>query len=185
LREILRQLPGTDEKQAPVRSMQRNQRMTVEFELIAAFSRRDVDGTGLHVEPALNELVLLDALEQLVETAFRTERLEHELDRTAARQAEALRLLRGDTIARAGGCILNEIATAHARDHVVFDTASGHRTFHDAVVPYRSDCADRSRRRAPRVHDGGEHHAMARLEPISCALEYLQIDAVHDGLQIG
>ena len=48
-----------------------------------------------------------------------------------------------------------------------------------SVVAHREHRARRTRRAAPRLDDGDEEHAAARVEPFGAPLQYFEIDAVH------
>jgi hypothetical protein len=181
LRQESRKLARADDEQPPTRPVHRGERRPVEDELVIGIRRADGDGPGLHVEPPLHQLVVLHPREQLVDAAVPRQRLEHELERPAARQAEALGLLGRDAVLGRRRLVLDQRPVAHLQDHVVLDATAGHGTHDHAVVADRRERADRPRRRAPRAYDDRHHHAAAVLDPVARASQNLQVNAVHKG----
>ena len=107
LREKLRKLPGADDDQTPARTVHRNERLAVERELVVRHApARCVTRPVAMSRRRLDQLVALDAREQLVEPALLRERLQHELERPAARQPEALGFLGRHAVARRRGLVL-------------------------------------------------------------------------------
>jgi hypothetical protein len=159
----------------PVNALERR---PVELEAISRRAGLEIDRAGQHVEPPHDELVPLDAFEQLVEAAPRAERFQHEVECAAARQSRTSRFFGADPVAGGRRFVFGELPGTHAGNHVVFDTSAGHRTGDDAIVTDRGERADRTRRRAPRVHDRDEDDATAVRHPLTGASQDLQIDAV-------
>ena len=74
------------------------QRLAVEFEHVRPVAGFQLHGTRLHVEQAYDELVPLDRRQELLQLRFRRDRLEHELQRAAAREAETCGLVGGHAV---------------------------------------------------------------------------------------
>jgi hypothetical protein len=124
LSQIFRELTCTHDQQPPVRTVHADEHLAIEAELIRPFARCDVDAPCIHLQPANHQFVALHAHQQLVNLALRTERLKHQFERAAARQSEALRLLRGDPITGGSGLVGHELTFPNAVDQVVFDTTA-------------------------------------------------------------
>jgi hypothetical protein len=125
------------------------------------------------------QLLLADRLEQRPQPAALGDRLEHDLQRPAAGQPPARRLLVahavGDELRALGGDRLG----AHLLDQVVLDAAARDRADHLPVVPNDHHRTDRPGRRAPGLDDGAERYAATFLAPGFRRAQYFDIDAVH------
>ena len=137
------------------------------------------DLARLHVEKARHQLVAADDLEQLAELRLGRDRLEHELQRAAAGQVEALRLLGGHAVGQRRRLALRQRVVAHLVDHVVLDAAAGHRAHHVAVVADDQHRAHRAGRGAPRAHHRRERGAAAFVLPGLRGPQHFEIDTVH------
>jgi hypothetical protein len=131
------------------------------------------------VQHAAHHLAARQRGEQLGQAGGRGHRLEHQLQRAAAGQAEALRLLGADAVLHHLGRVERERAVAHLGDEVVLDAAAGDRAGDAAVVAHRHRRAHRARRRAPGAGDGAEHRAVAGLVPVLHLLQHAQVNVVH------
>src|SRR5215470_12118639 len=104
-----------------------HERLAIESEAVARSRRRERYTCALEIERARDQPPALYLLEQLRETAVTRERLEHELDRAAARQAEFACVIGADAVG-------HRLRTLHVRafatrtlDDVVLDAATGNR----------------------------------------------------------
>ena len=88
LREKARQLAAADDQQPPAGPVHALQRFAVECEQVLPVAGTSASPPVSHIEQAHDQLVPLDALQELFDPALRRYRLEHELQRAAARQAE-------------------------------------------------------------------------------------------------
>ena len=106
------------------------------------------------------------------------QRLLHQPQRAAARQAEARGLFLahavGDHRRRAGA-----LAGLHARDQVVLDAAARHRAAHHAVVAHGQQRARRPRRAAPGLDHRDQRHRVAGAAPGQCIGQHAQVQAFH------
>ena len=130
-------------------------------------------------ERARNQSPLLDQGEQLGDPAIAVQRLEHELNRAAARQTESTRVFGGDAI---GDCLRpRDILPFAPRslDDVVFDATPRYRTDDLSVLADREQRTRRSWRRAPGANHGNQEDALAGVEPFGAAAQDFEIDAVH------
>ena len=110
----------------------------------------------------------------------RGQRLEHELDRAAARQAEPARLVGRDAVghgfaARARSCPSRRTRSMMSSSMQPPETEPTTRPSSRTA----SIAPSRTRRAAPGLDDGDEQHAAARVEPLRAALQDFEIDAVH------
>ena len=180
LRQILRQLSGTDNQQAPARAMHGDKLFAVKFELIGIYRRLNRRESGFHIQRAFHQFVALNMREQLVDAARGGKRLQHQLQRAAARQTKTRGFFGGHAVLRGRRFVLHQLAIAHAQNHVVFDAAAGNRADHHAVITNSRQRADRARRGAPGFHHRGHHHTAAFFNPGARGFENLQVYAIHE-----
>src|SRR5205814_9421726 len=102
---------------------------------------------------------------QLADAALRGQRLQHELDRSSAGQAELARILCGNAIGDRLRALDVRTLAARTLDDVVFDAAARHRADDMTVVAYGELRARRPRRAAPGFDDRDEQHAPAACQP--------------------
>ena len=179
-RQVLRELAGADQQQAPARAVVGDEVGGAELELVSGVAGLELDSTAGEFQAPAHALAALQALEQLAQAGARLHRLEHELDQPAAGQAEAVRGVGVDAVAHhlrpAGG----ERARLGLVDQVVLDAAAGDAAGHQAVVADGHRRAGRARRRAPGAGDGAQRHAVPGIAPGRDLAQDLQVDVVHD-----
>ena len=117
---------------------------------------------GQEVEPARDQVPGLDLAQQRAHARFARQRLEHELDRAAARQPEAPCLVRRHAVGHRLGARLRHAEPARAVDDVVLDAAARDRADDEPVVAHREHRAFGARRAAPGLDHGDQQHAAAR-----------------------
>jgi hypothetical protein len=159
--------------------VRRDQLLVVAEQHVGAAAVAQADFAGLQIQPAQRVPSRADAVEKFAEPGARPERLEDELDRAAAGQAEAERLVGGDAVLHALGPLGRHLAAAHLVDEVVLDAAAGDRADHQSVVAHQHVRADRPRRRTPGAHHRAEHGAVSRRAPLLGLLQNLCVDVVH------
>jgi hypothetical protein len=142
-------------------------------------SRLERGLAGIHLEPAQHQLLLADRFEQRVDRARLADGLEHDLQRSAARQAPARRVLIGDAVSDELRLVRRNLAALHLVDQVVLDAPAGDRAGDLPIVADRDHRADRARRRAPGLDDRAERYAVSRLAPRFGAAEDFDVYAVH------
>ena len=133
---------------------------------------------GGEVDDSRDQLVALGALEHLADPGGVAERLLHQAQVAAARQAEARRLFLADAVGDERGRG-DALALAHAVDQVVLDAAARDRAGDQAVAAHRQQRAGRARRRAPGLEHRHQPDGMAVGAPGARLLKHLQIEAVH------
>ena len=180
LRKVLRELRRPDHEQPVPRSVDRRQRRAVEREAVGRVRRMQRGIAGHEVEAARDQVPRLDLAQQRPHPRFARQRLQHELDRAAARQAEPARLVRRHAVRNRLGARLRHAEPARAVHDVVLDAATGHRPRDEPVVADRQHRPFGPRRAAPGLHHGDQQHAAAPLEPFGAALQYFVVDTVHD-----
>ncbi len=179
LREIPAHLRRADEEQPPARPMHRLQYLAVELEQVRPFARLDAHLARVHVEKASGKLVALDDGKQILELRFRSDRLENDLQRTAAGKPEARRLLLRDAVGRDLGFRSRERLALHLVDEVVLDAAAGNRAHDLTIVANDEHRSDRPRSGAPGMNDRAQGGAVARFAPFQGAAHHFQIDTIH------
>ena len=133
--EVLRQLPGADDQQAPTRAVVGDEVGVSQFELVR-FPR----GLQLHLargqgQAAAYALPGLQLLQQLVQPGMRLHKFQHQLDQAAAGQAEAVRGLGVDAVANHLRHARGQRARLGLGDQVVLDAAPRDTAGHQAVIP--------------------------------------------------
>src|SRR5690349_17370358 len=179
LREVTRDLPRADDEKTPARAVHGLEHLAVELEQVGPFARLDAYLARIHVEEARGKLVTLDDPEELFQPGFRGHGLENDLQRTAAGQSIARRLLLGYAVGGDFGFRCGERLALYLVDEVVLDAAPGNRAHHLAVVADDQHRAHGPRCRAPGVHHRPQGSAVAALGPLQSAAHHLEINAVH------
>ena len=128
---------------------------------------------------AAHALAAREDLDQLGQARRLGDRLEHELQRAAAGQAEARGLLGADAVAHDFRPREREGAQAHLVDEVVLDAAAGDGAGDLAVAAHGHEGTHRARRRAPGAHHGAEHHPVPGRAPADDLLQDAEVDVVH------
>ncbi|ASL75023.1 hypothetical protein BC350_16450 [Ralstonia pseudosolanacearum] len=182
LAQVARQLPRADHQHPVARAMDGDQARAIELQAVGDGGVLEPRCTARHVERARHQLAGFHGMQQGVDPAGGGERLQHQLQRAAAGQAEAVRLFRADAVFHGLGPGLVQAFAPHAVDQVVFDAAAGNRADHHAVVTQRQHRALGPGRGAPGLHHGHEQHAPLLLQPAHAGLQHFEIDAVHGAL---
>jgi hypothetical protein len=133
--------------------MHGRERLPIESEPVGGSRRPEAHLRALEVERASDELSRTDLIEKLANAARRAQRLEHELDRSTARQSELARILGRHAVGHDLGFLDIRALAPRALDDIVLDTAAGHRADDLAVLAHREQRARRPRRAAPRPDD--------------------------------
>ena len=181
LRDGTRELPGADDEQAPAWPEQRAQQLAVKAENLAARGRFHNHSTRFQFKPARHQFVARRALQHLGDPRRIAQRLLHQAQIAAARQAEARRLFLADAVGDQRG-FADPFAMTNTLDQVVFDAAARDRTRHLAVVAHRQQRAGRARCRAPGFDHCHQPNAVARCAPVARLSQHLKIKTVHEKL---
>ena len=177
--EVMRELPGADQHQAPARSVHAGEHFAVELDEVARGAGRERCLAGRHVQAPADQLLPADGGEQLGKPALGGDRLEHHLQRAAAGQAPAGGFLVGDAVGDQLRALAREGLRAHLLDQVVLDATAGDRS-HDLTIVANDDHGPhRTRRRAPGLDDRTERRAPARRTPRLGAFQNFHVNAVH------
>ena len=187
LRRQGRGLRRADQEQAPARSEHRLEAVLVEPAGFVAGGQRDAAGPGVHIHPPQHQLVPLDMGQYRVDPAGLlqrlNQRLHHQAQCAAARQAEAGRLVLADAVHDGADVRLHAVAP-DAFDQVVLDATAGHGAGHQAVIAHAHHGADRARGRAPGRRHRHQHDRMPGLQPGAGRGQRVVVLRVHRRLAI-
>jgi hypothetical protein len=128
------------------------QTLAVEMHAVRCQRRIELYRARHHVDFACHQTAVLHRTAQIGNAALLRQRLQHQLDRAAARQAEAMRFFRRDAVLHRLRACLFDTLLPHAVDQIVFDAATRYRTHYESIVTHREHRALGTRRRAPRLH---------------------------------
>ncbi len=128
LAQKARQVAGTDHDQPRLRPQAAAELVRIEPGQAVAPARAQFDFAGLQVEHPFGAAALLAGQQQFGQPAARRHRLQHQFDRAAAGQAEAVRLVGRDAVAQQAGPLAGadglDAAGLDALDQVVLDAAA-------------------------------------------------------------
>jgi hypothetical protein len=187
-REVLGQGAGADQQHAVAGAKHVVQRVGVDVQRLGRFGRVQRDVAGGQVYAAAYQGAREQLRGQLLQRGGIGVEFQHQLERAAAGQAEAMGLIGGHAIGHdprrlaPAACMVHLLAQARvALQQVVLDAAARHRTHGLAVFAQRHHGADGAGRRSPGAHDGGQHGMQALGTPAVELLEDGDVYVVHAG----
>ncbi len=141
LRQVLGQLRRADHEHPVAWAVNRPQHLAVEGEAVTRPCRMKRREAGCEVQLARDQMTGFDLAQQRTHAGFARERLEHQLQRAAARKAEAARLVGGDTVRHHFAFRCTLAFAPRAIDDVVLDATARDGADDVPILAHREHCA--------------------------------------------